>query len=214
MHEQSERNLTMGEKVNMLLAWAQCIAMPLELFLRKPGTAGERYFGGRAAIGIFLMIVVIALVGGEGRGFHGQNTGPNYFGPQYENPEPPPFMPGKYDGVIITWAFTASVVMLLVHKAQERKNAKEGKAAWHSAYTGESWLGADDWKAKLNKEPALAFLLGCLSLVVSTGLGAYLLVAAVCLGITASSQRMELEARKRAMRDALAEQQSLMEDRR
>lgn len=210
MHDNRERNPTMGEQVNRVLAYAQCLAMPLELFLRKPGTAGERYFGGRTCIGIFLMLVVIGLVGGEGRGVRGPNVGPNWFGQRYEEPEPPPFMPGQYEGIVISAAFYGTVIMLLVHKAQERKNAREGKAAWHSAYTGESWLDADDWKAKLNKEPALAFLLGLLSLVVSPGLGAYLIVAAFCLGVTASMQKAELAAKKRAMRDAQAEQQMVM----
>jgi hypothetical protein len=214
MHDHHEHQPTMSEKVNTFVAWAQCIAMPLELFFRRPGTAGERYFAGRTFIGIFLMMVIVALVGGEGRGFYRQQQNPYglQFGQEQQTVTAPSYAPGMYDGAVIAITFFGALLMFAMHKGQEKANAKKGIGSPQSLYTGTSWFGADDWKAKTVTEPGVAILLGMVCFALSTGLAAYLMIAGLCLGLTASHQKAEHDARIRAMKDARAEQEIYMEE--
>jgi hypothetical protein len=170
----------MRQQVNVLIGLAQILAAPLELAFRKPGTCGSKHFAGRAALGILAAPLLIGLIPGAGL----QRA------PRHE--------------YVAAGAFGFCILALAVHTSKRKEREKQGSRV-HSLYTGDSIFGADPWRAKLSTEPPVAFLLGLLALTVSFGLGAYLMIGGVCLGISASASKAEHDARIRAMRDARIE---------
>lgn len=52
----------MRQQVNLLVALTQIISAPVEPWLRKAGSIGERYFGFHLAMGLVAMLVLPALV--------------------------------------------------------------------------------------------------------------------------------------------------------
>lgn len=177
----TNRPLTLKEQVNFLVGVAQIVASPLELVLRRPGTAGECYFNGRTFIGILLMFVFIVFA-----------EGPH---------------PGNAQAV---WAGGIAFVLLVAHKSRERLRDARGDVV-HSRYVGRSWLPGDETWVKSNLEPVVALFAGLFCLAVAKGLALYLIVSSCGLAISVSFAQLEHRARVRGLRDAMIEQGNIMD---
>lgn len=169
--------------VNAAVWCAQVWSRPVEAWLRRPGTPGERYFDGQAALGLLWAWGFGTLAAGQGPGAEGLGW---LYG----------FVP-------------ATCLVLLGHRVGRARLRRLG---WdcHSRYSGTPWLGgADEVRVKLNKEPALVLAAALVAAGASAPLGLYLLGAFVSLLVANEYQRQADLARVRDLKDARYDQQWL-----
>lgn len=193
-HDEDTKPMSFKESVSAFIAIMQTVGRILELPFRWPGTAGEKHWSGHAALSLVIMFVAITLI-------DGQATTP------LQSQVPWWQSPAVVAGIV-------AIGLLIVHKSREKK-LKDGGYEVHSGYSGRSildWGGTpeSEMRAKGNMEPALAFILGAACLTFSYGLGVWMMIAAVGMGISVSVARMGLEARRRAVKDAMLDQQHVM----
>lgn len=91
----------------------------------------------------------------------------------------------------------------MIHRAKHQQLARQGYRP-HSLFCGERVIPADG-------EAVLVFIAGGVAIAVSLGLGAYLMLAAVSLGIVEAAWNLRVEAQKRAIPDAQRENEIIME---
>lgn len=172
---------------NFVMWLTQVIGAPFEAWLRRFGTWGSRAAGTPMAFGWLALLVFPALA------FPREPQGP----------------------VVLFWL--ATTLLLLVHRIEGVRRRRRGYEA-HSRYTGDSRftpaVTESQTKAKTLWEPAALFLAGGVLLAVSLPLGAYTMVAAVCLSFTAACQEEADMAHQRALRDARFEAYQMSHDQR
>jgi hypothetical protein len=188
MHNQQPDNRGFFDRVNdsfnLLVLICSIWTYPLIAILRKPGTCGDRFFSGWAAVGLLWIGVFITLAGG----------------------------PGEEPFALAAWG--VCIFFLLLHRAKGIELRKKGYDVHSRYDGIPWIKGGDELKVKSTHEPALLFLAGALSLTFSLGLGGYLLIGGFCLAMVTDHYRLRMEARERAIRDAEHEQQLVMDRRR
>jgi len=168
MHDHQQQNepdwggpvKDMKETMNFTVGLAQMFAFPMSALWTRPGTTGDRYFTGRAAIGLILMAVCIALGMGE------------------------------YDGHIALAAFFLVLFVLAVHKAKRNKLQQEGQHVhsrfWGVSWCKGNEYTAKNTEASLTilwGFLCLSFSIGLGAWMIAAGVG-----MAISVGVTKMEQ--------------------------
>lgn len=165
---------------------ASAVAAPVELFVHRLGSFGERYFG------LQFIVAAVFLV-----------FWPVLCSPHHD-PRP-----------MVAFLF-ASVFMYLCARSRTVKRIRKGEPQPHTRYSGTPWLmlivrHMDEAKVKFFLEPVLVFIGGALMLNLSSPLGGFLIVSGLGMFI-ANSTSVRFERRRALdMHDALVEQRSVVE---
>ncbi|WP_020474445.1 hypothetical protein [Zavarzinella formosa] len=184
----TERQDKLPPLLVMLFLWFRTHAAPLELILRKPGTAGRAYFSWASFFSVFWVAVFAACVAVNDRQMH---------------------------AMCVFWI--AFMVMAFVHAIAGARARKRGYAC-HSGYMGDSWIGViwpwllrrkGGWWIKSCVEPVLMFFGSIPVFLLCPPLGLYMLVGAFALlGITGYIEERDKRMAE-AMNDAVIEQRHL-----
>lgn len=162
------------------------IAVTLEVCLHDLSTFGERYLGAQAALGLLILFVFPAF---------------------WEREDPTP-----------VWCFGAVVlVRCLAARGAVHARIRAGAPPVHSYYSGRpslrrltEWMG--ERRVKASVEPALTTLAGFVAYSVSPPLGAYWLIASLCMLAKVQNELLAERRRLLDVRDAQLEQQRIAED--
>ncbi|MBX3395547.1 MAG: hypothetical protein KF841_09285 [Phycisphaerae bacterium] len=173
-------------KFGIIQFLASAVAAPIELFIHRLGSFGERYFGFQfvAAAGFMVFWPVLCS--------------------PHHDPRP-----------TLAFCF-ASVFMYLCARSRTVKRIRKGGPQPHTRYSGEPWLKfvfrrMNETKIKFFVEPVLVFIGGALVMSLSPPLGGFFIVSG--LGMFIANSTSERFERRRAldMHDALVEQRSVVE---
>lgn len=168
--------------IQFFIVASRVIAAPVEPWLRKPGTVGERYWGLPAAVGLVAFPMLCCLIG---------STHPTLY---------------EFDCIVLFWFGT--VGFLLLHRIKRFQLQRRGVFS-HSWSVGESWFDPKDGKDLLNVrtrfEVTAVLMVGLGLLPFSCGLGVTLGIAAVALIINSEMLRLQEAAQVRSLQDAFFE---------
>jgi hypothetical protein len=111
---------------------------------------------------------------------------------------------GPYSAHVAVVAVILVCAALADHAMKRKKFEKQGTII-HSRYEG-------DWRINRSLATGLVFFIGLICLPAFQGLGIYLILASLGLAVSHDVNRMEWDARKRAIRDARIESEVLHEE--
>lgn len=175
----------LSSKFGILVFLAGTFAAPVELFLHRLGSFGERYFG-------FQFVVAASLI---------------VFWPAFCSPDHDP-------QPMLAFLFS-SVLMYCCARNRTVKRVHKGGPQPHTRYGGTPWLmlilgRTDEGRVKVLYEPIFVCTVGAFMMNLSPPLGGFLIVSGIGMFVANSiSDRFE---RRRAMdmHDALMEQRRVV----
>lgn len=165
---------------------ARAFACAVEVFLHKPGTFGERYFGLQAGAALLLI----------------------FFWPAFCEP--------FHDFEPMLAFLGCFVCMVLAIRARIRLRGKRGEAQPHTRYSGTPWLmrftgRMDEVKVKCMVEPFFTFLVGGLFCEANPPLGGFIMFASAGL-LVSNGLAADYERRRAAdMHDAYVDQRRVVD---
>jgi len=186
MHDQQQQQQKppfhdVRQSVNAFIGLCQIISKPMEAWLRRPGTWGDRYVNHQMLLGWLFIPLFSALL------FPREPQGP------------------------MLWFMVLTALVLLVHRVRGWRLRRRGYRphSRYMGRSWVPW--ASSVNAKCNWEPTLVWMLVPVTIPFCVPLGVYFLVAGSALFFAANWQRDADAARLRQMRDLKWEQLWLME---
>jgi hypothetical protein len=169
------------QNFSMFIGLCQIISKPLEPWLRRPGTWGERHVNHRMMLG-WLFALLFSLIG-----FRNEDQTPMY------------------------WFLGLTVLLLILHRFRRWRRWKKGYRphSLYGGRSWLTWRS--ECNAKCNNEPTFVWMVAILAICFSVPLGGYLFVSGSCLFFAANWQREAEATRLRQMRDHRWEQEYYMQ---
>lgn len=172
--------------IGLVLFLARSVACTVEVFLHEPGTFGRRYLGLQAVAGVGILVIY-----------------PVFWVPQ--------------DTTLVMVFLCAYLGMCGVVRIASMKRSLQGGQEGHSFYSGrprpfrKGRPLVSEKAAKTVMEPLAVLVAGALIFETDEPFGTYLIVASVCLMLSAGAVYTWERARVMEMHDVFIEQQSIAE---
>jgi len=100
---------------------------------------------------------------------------------------------------VAAWSFIFVLAVLLIQRIGDLWRPRNT----HSEYWGRAWIVSP------RLEPLMVILCGLLTLLVSPGVGTYLILSGICMAVVYDYGRMALKAKTRAIRNARIEAENV-----